>query len=88
MTLRLAIKIMQMTKKAMRTKYGKAAPSKFIDARLKIKESGLSLKKAKNKAFSKAGKWQNENFPVSKQMIRDDDGRNLRKQAKKRALDR
>lgn len=88
MTLRTAIKIMQMSKKAMKAKYGRTATSKFIDAKLKIKEAGLSMRKAKNKAFSKAGSFTEKGFRVSNQMIRDDAGRNLRRQAKKKALNR
>ena len=87
MTIRTAIKIMQMSKKAMKAKYGRTATSRFIDAKLKIKEAGLSMKKAKSKAFSRSQFLLDENVPVSNQMTRDMAGRNLRRQAKKKALD-
>ena len=87
MTIRTAIKIMQMSKKAMKAKYGRTATSRFIDAKLKIKEAGLSMKKAKSKAFSRSQFLLDENVPVSNQMTRNMAGRNLRRQAKKKALD-
>ena len=71
----------------MKAKYGRTATSRFIDAKLKIKEAGLSMKKAKSKAFSRSQFLSDENVPVSNQMTRDIAGYNLRKQAKKKALD-
>ena len=76
-----------MSKKAMKAKYGRTATSRFIDAKLKIKEAGLSMKKAKSKAFSRSQFLLDENVPVSNQMTRDMAGRNLRRPAKKKALD-
>ena len=41
MTIRAALKILKMSKKALTAKYGRTATSKVIDARLTLKEKGM-----------------------------------------------
>ena len=41
MTIRAALKILKMSKKALTAKYGRTATSRVIDARLTLREKGI-----------------------------------------------
>tara|TARA_R100001510_G_C7627350_1_gene186954 strand:+ start:308 stop:499 length:192 start_codon:yes stop_codon:yes gene_type:complete len=55
MTIRAALKILKMSKKALTAKYGRTATSRVIDARLTLKEKGMNIGKYTRKKATQIG---------------------------------